>query len=150
MRQLLFWVTGDVSSKHRAQWIGVFSVVFLTDIPRHHCLIPEENLTQDWCDAIIPIEAGSCWQQAREVEVPGKPPAYMSCWLALKYFPRRLSLSELAVALEMLGKLVINNGTSLMYAYTAELYPTVLRNTATGVCITVSRIGSCLAPFLLS
>ncbi|KAJ4930067.1 hypothetical protein JOQ06_019081 [Pogonophryne albipinna] len=35
---------------------GVFSVVFLTDIPRHHCLIPEENLTQDWRDAIIPIE----------------------------------------------------------------------------------------------
>ncbi|KAI4814498.1 hypothetical protein KUCAC02_003690, partial [Chaenocephalus aceratus] len=97
-------------------------------------------------------------------------PAYMSCWLALKYFPRRLSvifilllggaslfliqlvpetLSELAVALEMLGKLVITSGTSLMYAYTAELYPTVLRNTAEGVCITVSRTGSCLAPFLL-
>ncbi|KAF3841148.1 hypothetical protein F7725_007010 [Dissostichus mawsoni] len=60
--------------------------------------------------------------------------------LALKYFPRRLSvifilllaLSELAVALEMLGKLVITNGTSLMYAYTAELYPTVLRNSAEG------------------
>ncbi|KAI4813942.1 hypothetical protein KUCAC02_003160 [Chaenocephalus aceratus] len=94
----------------------------------------------------------------------------MSCWLALKYFPRRLSvifilllggaslfliqlvpetLSELAVALEMLGKLVITSGTSLMYAYTAELYPTVIRNTAEGVCITVSRIGSCLAPFVL-
>ncbi|XP_033955581.1 organic cation/carnitine transporter 2-like isoform X3 [Pseudochaenichthys georgianus] len=36
--------------------LGAFSVVFLTDIPRHHCLIPEENLTQDWRDAIIPIE----------------------------------------------------------------------------------------------
>ncbi|KAL3042535.1 hypothetical protein OYC64_020463 [Pagothenia borchgrevinki] len=107
----------------------------------------------------------SCFLSAA-VEVP----AYICSWLALKYFPRRLSviftlllggvslyliqlvpetLSELAVALEMLGKLVITNGTSLMYAYTAELYPTVLRNTAEGVCITVSRIGSCLAPFLL-
>lgn len=35
---------------------GVFSVVFVTDIPSHHCLVPELNLTQDWHNAIIPIE----------------------------------------------------------------------------------------------
>ena len=34
----------------------VFSVVFLTDTPKHHCLVPEVNLTQDWLDAIIPVE----------------------------------------------------------------------------------------------
>lgn len=33
-----------------------FSSVFLADIPRHHCLIPEVNLTQDWLSAIIPKE----------------------------------------------------------------------------------------------
>uniref|UniRef100_A0A8C9XCK3 Solute carrier family 22 member 5 n=1 Tax=Sander lucioperca TaxID=283035 RepID=A0A8C9XCK3_SANLU len=27
---------------------AAFSVVFLTDIPSHHCLVPEVNLTQDW------------------------------------------------------------------------------------------------------
>ncbi|KAK5858886.1 hypothetical protein PBY51_002996 [Eleginops maclovinus] len=107
----------------------------------------------------------SCFISAA-VEVP----AYISCWLGLKYLPRRLSvifilllagvslyliqlvpqsLSQLAVALEMLGKYGITIGTALMFTYTAELYPTVLRNTATGVCATVSRIGSCIAPFLL-
>ena len=35
---------------------GAFSVVFLTDIPSHHCLVPEINLTQEWRIAIIPIK----------------------------------------------------------------------------------------------
>ena len=34
----------------------VFAVVFLADIPSHHCLIPETNLTQDWCTATIPLK----------------------------------------------------------------------------------------------
>ncbi|XP_044078870.1 solute carrier family 22 member 5-like isoform X2 [Siniperca chuatsi] len=107
----------------------------------------------------------SCFISAA-VEIP----AYISSWLALLYLSRRLSvicilllggvslyfiqlvpqsLSNLSVALEMLGKFGITAGTSLMFAYTAELYPTVLRNTATGICTTVSRVGSCIAPFLL-
>uniref|UniRef100_A0A668RXH7 Major facilitator superfamily (MFS) profile domain-containing protein n=1 Tax=Oreochromis aureus TaxID=47969 RepID=A0A668RXH7_OREAU len=98
-------------------------------------------------------------------------PAYISSWLALLYLPRRLSviltlvfgavplyliqlvpddLSNLSLVLEMLGKYSITTGSSLMFAYTAELYPTVLRNTATGISNTVSRIGSCIAPLLLS
>ncbi|XP_056267786.1 organic cation/carnitine transporter 2-like [Pseudoliparis swirei] len=106
----------------------------------------------------------SCFLSAA-VEVP----AYTSSWLALRYFPRRLSvvstllvgglslyslqlvpesLSELAVALEMLGKFAMTAGFTLMYAYTAELYPTVLRNTATGTCSAVSKVGSSIAPFL--
>ncbi|XP_029304015.1 solute carrier family 22 member 5-like [Cottoperca gobio] len=107
----------------------------------------------------------SCFISAA-VEVP----AYISSWLALRYLPRRLSvigslllaalpmyliqlvpqsLPHLYIALEMLGKYAITTTSSLMFAYMAELYPTVLRNTATGICTTVSRIGSCIAPFLL-
>ncbi|XP_033496390.2 organic cation/carnitine transporter 2-like isoform X1 [Epinephelus lanceolatus] len=107
----------------------------------------------------------SCFLSAA-VEVP----AYVSSWLSLRYLPRRLSvictmlmagmslyfiqlvpqsLSELAVALEMLGKYSLTTGIALMYAYTAELYPTVLRNTATGTCTTVSRVGTCVVPFVL-
>ncbi|XP_038564894.1 solute carrier family 22 member 5-like isoform X3 [Micropterus salmoides] len=107
----------------------------------------------------------SCFISAA-VEVP----AYISSWLVMRYLPRRLSaicilllvggslyfiqlvpqsLSNLSVALEMLGKFGITTGTALMFAYTAELYPTVLRNTATGTCTTVSRVGSCISPFLL-
>ncbi|XP_047463095.1 solute carrier family 22 member 5-like [Mugil cephalus] len=106
----------------------------------------------------------SCFLSAA-VEVP----AYISSWLALRYVPRRLSficitlfggvslyfiqlvpraLSGLSVALEMLGKFAFTTGTALVFAYTAELYPTTLRNTATGTCTTMSRGGSCIAPFL--
>ncbi|XP_074528466.1 organic cation/carnitine transporter 2-like [Halichoeres trimaculatus] len=107
----------------------------------------------------------SCFLSA-VVEVP----AYITCWLAMLFVPRRVStigvlllggvslyliqlvpdsLPSLSVALEMLGKFGITSGTSLAYAYTAELYPTVVRNTATGICTTVSRVGSCLAPFVV-
>ncbi|XP_068600526.1 organic cation/carnitine transporter 2-like [Brachionichthys hirsutus] len=98
-------------------------------------------------------------------------PAYVSIWLAVKFIPRRLtvicilltealslyfiqlvpqSVSYIAVALEMLGKFAITAGAALMYVYTAELYPTVIRSTGTGACSTVARVGSCFAPFLLS
>ncbi|KAM9348840.1 organic cation/carnitine transporter 2-like [Symphorus nematophorus] len=107
----------------------------------------------------------SCFISAA-VEVP----AYISSWLALRYFPRRVSvisalllgavplylilpvpqsLSNLCIALEMLGKYATTTGSSLMFAYTAEIYPTVLRNTATGMMSTVARLGSCITPFLL-
>ncbi|XP_061596477.1 organic cation/carnitine transporter 2-like [Cololabis saira] len=107
----------------------------------------------------------SCFISAA-VEVP----AYICSWLALRSFPRRQiamsilllvgaslfiiqavpeSLSNLSMALEMLGKFGVTTGAGLMFAYTAELYPTVLRNTAAGICMCVSRVGSCIAPFLL-
>uniref|UniRef100_A0A8C5GGC8 Solute carrier family 22 member 5-like n=1 Tax=Gouania willdenowi TaxID=441366 RepID=A0A8C5GGC8_GOUWI len=108
----------------------------------------------------------SCFLSA-VVEVP----AYISSWLALQYISRRLSfvcilvvagsslyliqlvpegLSGVTIALEMLGKFAITAGATLVYAYTAEIYPTGLRNTGTAVCGSVSRMGSILSPFLLS
>ncbi|KAM3869133.1 organic cation/carnitine transporter 2-like [Diretmus argenteus] len=97
-------------------------------------------------------------------------PAYISCWLALKYFPRRLSLAvtallgglslyfiqlvpqslpELFIALEMLGKFGIATGLAMIFVYSAELYPTVIRNTAMGACNTVSRMGSTISPYFM-
>uniref|UniRef100_A0A3B4X5U1 Solute carrier family 22 member 5-like n=1 Tax=Seriola lalandi dorsalis TaxID=1841481 RepID=A0A3B4X5U1_SERLL len=107
----------------------------------------------------------SCFISAA-VEIP----AYISSWLALRYFPRRLSIAStlllgavslyliqllpqnlpyLPLTLKMLGKYAITTCCSMMFAFTAELYPTVLRNTATGTCTTVSRLGCCLTPLLL-
>nr|XP_057943136.1 solute carrier family 22 member 4-like [Doryrhamphus excisus] len=107
----------------------------------------------------------SCFLSA-VVEVP----AYSSAFLALRFVPRRVavilvflvvalslffiqlvpqSVLEVAVALEMLGKFTVTVGTSLIYTFTAELYPTGLRNTASGTCVMVSRTGSCIAPFLI-
>lgn len=59
-----------------------------------------------------------------------------------------LGLPSLAVALEMIGKFAVTAGSSLMYVYTSELFPTVLRNTGTAVCSILSRVGSSIAPFL--
>ncbi|XP_054610757.1 solute carrier family 22 member 4-like [Dunckerocampus dactyliophorus] len=107
----------------------------------------------------------SCFLSA-VVEVP----AYSSTCLAVRFLPRRVavilvflvvalslffiqlvpqSVLGVAVALEMLGKFAVTAGTSLLFAFTAELYPTGLRNTASGTCVMVSRTGSCIAPFLL-
>lgn len=39
---------------------GVLSIVFVAGIPSHNCMVPEDNLTQEWFDAIIPIEVKRC------------------------------------------------------------------------------------------
>ncbi|XP_060942376.1 solute carrier family 22 member 4-like [Limanda limanda] len=107
----------------------------------------------------------SCFISAA-IEFPG----YISSWLALRYFPRRKAmigililgsvpllliqfvpetLPHLSLALEILGKYALTAGVSMIFTYTSELYPTPLRNTATGTTSTISRVGACIAPFLL-
>lgn len=97
-------------------------------------------------------------------------PAYVLGWLSLRCGPRRLACSAsmllgggvlyfiqlvpadlpaLSTAFEMLGKFGIAIGTALMFVYTGEIYPTVLRNTAVGSCAMVSRIGSAIAPYFI-
>lgn len=58
-------------------------------------------------------------------------------------------LPALSTAFEMLGKFGMAIGTSLMFVYTGEIYPTVLRNSAVGSCAMVSRIGSAVAPYFI-
>lgn len=36
--------------------LGFVSIVFLTAIPKHQCMIPDVNLTQDWLQVIIPTK----------------------------------------------------------------------------------------------
>nr|XP_040037474.1 solute carrier family 22 member 4-like isoform X1 [Gasterosteus aculeatus aculeatus]XP_040037475.1 solute carrier family 22 member 4-like isoform X1 [Gasterosteus aculeatus aculeatus]XP_040037476.1 solute carrier family 22 member 4-like isoform X1 [Gasterosteus aculeatus aculeatus]XP_040037477.1 solute carrier family 22 member 4-like isoform X1 [Gasterosteus aculeatus aculeatus] len=108
----------------------------------------------------------SCFISAA-VEVP----AYVSGWLALRFLRRRRSicftllleasalfliqlvpqnLPHLSIGLEMLAKYAVTVTFSMMFAYMAELYPTLLRNTAVGICSTVGRLGNCIAPFLVT
>lgn len=39
---------------------GAFTLVFLTDIPSHQCLVPDVNLTDDWRKTIIPAKVSNC------------------------------------------------------------------------------------------
>lgn len=54
-----------------------------------------------------------------------------------------------SITLEMMGKFAVTTAFAIVYAYTAELYPTVLRNTAVGTCSMASRIGSITAPYFI-
>ncbi|XP_035291161.1 solute carrier family 22 member 5-like [Anguilla anguilla] len=97
-------------------------------------------------------------------------PAYTASWLALQYLPRRLcsivkmliggailfliqlvpsDLPSLAISLEMIGKFCLASASALIYPYTGELYPTIMRNTAVGTCSTASRVGAAIAPYFV-
>ncbi|XP_053188166.1 organic cation/carnitine transporter 2 [Scomber japonicus] len=97
-------------------------------------------------------------------------PAYTLSWLLFRWCSRRLTLFAtlfmgglfllliqlipanlipLATTLEMLGKFAVTTAFAIVYAYSAELYPTVLRNTAVGACSMASRIGSIIAPYFI-
>lgn len=54
---------------------------------------------------------------------------------------------NITMTLAMLGKGIITAGTSMIYVYLAELYPTVLRNTASGACSILARVGGGTASF---
>ncbi|XP_075065947.1 organic cation/carnitine transporter 2-like [Mixophyes fleayi] len=97
-------------------------------------------------------------------------PAYVIAWVLLQNFSRRYStsstlflggvvllfiqlvpeeLSVLSIVLVMLGKFGITSAFSMVYVYTAELYPTVVRNMGLGVSSMASRLGSILSPYFV-
>uniref|UniRef100_A0A9L0IC37 Solute carrier family 22 member 5 n=1 Tax=Equus asinus TaxID=9793 RepID=A0A9L0IC37_EQUAS len=97
-------------------------------------------------------------------------PAYVLAWLLLRYLPRRYSMATalflgggvllfvqlvppelyyLATVLVMVGKFGITAAFSMVYVYTAELYPTVVRNMGVGVSSMASRLGSILSPYFV-
>ncbi|XP_069755118.1 organic cation/carnitine transporter 2-like [Narcine bancroftii] len=96
-------------------------------------------------------------------------PAYTASWLFLWRFSRRftlsgtlllggalllliqfipLDISKLTTVLLMTGKLATTCGFAMIYVYTAELYPTVVRNMGIGVSSMVSRMGSIFSPYI--
>ncbi|XP_032067291.1 solute carrier family 22 member 4 isoform X1 [Thamnophis elegans] len=97
-------------------------------------------------------------------------PAYVIAWLLLRVFPRRYTISGtlflgggvilfiqlvppdlhiLSLILVMLGKFGITSAFSMLYVYTAELYPTIVRNMAVGSTSMSSRVGSIIAPYFV-
>jgi len=60
------------------------------------------------------------------------------------------NLRWLAIALEMIGKFGFTMAFTVVYAYTAEMYPTVLRNVGMGLCSSAARVGSITAPYIIN
>ncbi|XP_050167841.1 solute carrier family 22 member 5-like [Myiozetetes cayanensis] len=97
-------------------------------------------------------------------------PAYVISWVLLRNLPRRYSMAAalflggcvllfiqlvpshlraLSILLVMVGKFGITSAFSMVYVYTAELYPTVVRNMGVGASSMASRLGSILSPYFV-
>merc|ERR1719333_1636905 len=63
--------------------------------------------------------------------------------------PKKGSLVWLVISLAMTGKFLIAGTFALAYLYTAELFPTPVRNVAVGGASTFARIGSMSAPYIV-
>ncbi|XP_067852250.1 organic cation/carnitine transporter 2-like isoform X3 [Heptranchias perlo] len=96
-------------------------------------------------------------------------PAYTAAWLFLQKLSRRFSLSGvlflggvvlffiqlvpsnlsvLTTVLVMVGKFGTTCAFSMVYVYTAELYPTAVRNMGVGVSSMACRLGSIISPYV--
>ncbi|XP_023619555.1 solute carrier family 22 member 4 isoform X7 [Myotis lucifugus] len=97
-------------------------------------------------------------------------PAYVTAWLLLRTLPRRYIIAGvlffgggvllliqlvpadynfLSIGLVMLGKFGVTSAFSMLYVFTAELYPTMVRNMAVGITSMASRVGSIIAPYFV-
>ena len=54
----------------------------------------------------------------------------------------------MTTALAMVGKLGVSSSFAIIYLYTAELYPTVLRNFGVGSGSMFARAGSMVSPYI--
>ena len=57
-------------------------------------------------------------------------------------------LNSLIIALSMIGKLAITTSYGVIYIYTAELFPTVIRNAGVGTSSLCARIGGIICPYI--
>merc|ERR1719187_910465 len=85
------------------------------------------------------------------IDIWGRKPFFVWCLIltgisciVAAFLPEGLFRTLFALA----GKLFAAGNFSVVYMYTAEIYPTVIRNTAIGACSMVARIGGIAAPYI--
>ncbi|XP_046738058.1 organic cation transporter protein [Diprion similis] len=71
------------------------------------------------------------------------------CSIVVPYIPRDVSGGAFVVIIGMLGKFLIAGSFAVTYNYSAELFPTVLRNTALGVGSMSARISGAMTPMII-
>ncbi|CAB1440294.1 unnamed protein product [Pleuronectes platessa] len=84
-------------------------------------------------------------------------PAYLGSLPLIQHFGRRIcqsgvlifaDLPQVVTAIAVLGKFAVTASFSIVYVYTAELYPTVVRQNGVGLSTMCSCVGGILAPLV--
>lgn len=57
-------------------------------------------------------------------------------------------LQPLVIALALIGKALSAGAFGIVYIFTAELLPTVIRNASMGTCSCSARVGGMIAPYI--
>jgi len=70
------------------------------------------------------------------------------CCLVISFFSYVVTVQALVLIFALLGKFFITSTFAIIYVYSAELYPTPLRQVSVGSCSIFARGGSILAPFV--
>lgn len=63
--------------------------------------------------------------------------------------PNKVEYQPVITTLAMIGKFCIMSTFLTIYVFTAELFPTVIRNVGIGVSSMMARIGAILAPYIV-
>jgi len=83
------------------------------------------------------------------IDIMGRKPFFFWCFMisgVACIVSGLLETGPLRTGLALAGKMFAAGNFSVIYMYTAELYPTVIRNTAIGACSNTARLGGILAP----